>query len=46
MVPSKNWRALAEVTRMGFRLISTSTFMASRRFPDAARYLSSGGALA
>lgn len=46
MVPSANWGALAEVVRRGFRLQGSSTFMASRRFPDGGRYLSSGGALA
>lgn len=46
MIPSTNWGALAEVARTGFRLTSSSTFMASRRFPDGARYFSSGGALA
>jgi GNAT superfamily N-acetyltransferase len=45
-VPSANWAAMAELVRRGFRLRGGSTFMASRRFPDGSRYVSSGGALA
>lgn len=45
-VPSTNWTALRELTREGFVPSGSNTFMSSRPLPDAARYLSSGGALA
>lgn len=44
-VPSTNWAALGELTRLGMRLVGSNTFMASRAVGDATRYLSSGGAL-
>lgn len=46
VVPTTNWAALQEVTRLRLRLVSRTVFMASRAMPDGARYLSSGGALA
>jgi GNAT superfamily N-acetyltransferase len=45
-VPSTNWAALTELVREGFSPFGSNTFMASRPFPDASRYLSSGGGLA
>jgi GNAT superfamily N-acetyltransferase len=44
-VPSSNWTALRELTRLGFTPMGANTFMASRPLGDASRYLSSGGAL-
>ncbi len=44
-VPSPNWTALRELVRLGFAPLGGNTFMASRPIGDAARYLSSGGAL-
>jgi GNAT superfamily N-acetyltransferase len=45
-VPSSNWTALRELTRLGFTPMGSNTFMASRPFGDPSRYISSGGALA
>ncbi len=45
-VPSSNWTALRELTRLGFTPMGSNTFMASRPLGDVARYISSGGALA
>ena len=45
-VPSTNWTALRELTRLGFAPIGSNTFMASRSLGDPSRYISSGGALA
>jgi len=44
-IPSSNWIALRELTRLGFTPMSANTFMASRSLGDASRYISSGGAL-
>lgn len=46
IVPSTNRVLLNEMARLRCRLIGTNAFMASRPMPDAATYLSSGGALA
>ena len=46
VVPTTNWAALQEVTRLGLRLVSKTVFMASRAMPDGGRYFSSGGSLA
>lgn len=46
VVPTTNWAALREATRLRLRLVSRTVFMASRVMPDGSRYLSSGGALA
>lgn len=45
VVPSTNWAALQEATRLRLRLVSRTVFMASRAMPEGSRYLSSGGAL-
>lgn len=45
-IPSPNWAALRELTRLGFTPMGSNTFMASRPLGDPSRYLSSGGALA
>jgi GNAT superfamily N-acetyltransferase len=43
IVPSTNWRALAELIRAGFAPVGTmNTFMASRSLPDGSRYLPTG----
>ena len=45
-VPSPNWTALRELTRLGFVPVGWNTFMASRPLGDPSSYLSSGGGLA
>jgi GNAT superfamily N-acetyltransferase len=45
-IPSTNWTALRELTRLGFTPIGSNTFMATRSLGDTSRYVSSGGALA
>ncbi len=45
ILPSGNWTALKEATRLRLTLIASTAFMASRPLPGGDRYISSGGAL-
>ena len=45
VVPSVNWSAIRELTRLGMKPGGSNTFMSSAPLGDATRYLSSGGGL-